>query len=176
MIVGDEGTTISIGLLRPSKGEYTVTITRGSTSSSSGAASSAPKPSAAPTAPVAGDYSSWSVKDLKQALSEAGINHMWANEKSELVTLASEARVPPPGTKRQSASSGSGARGEAALCLVPVHSRASMHDSVILFWLLVSFSARSPVPDRRRFVKRRIGRLLWRFQRGGGRRGGGLRL
>lgn len=44
------------------------------------------------------DYSTWSVKELKQALARAGVNHAWANTKEDLVSLARERRVrPAPG-------------------------------------------------------------------------------
>ena len=44
------------------------------------------------------DYGSWSVKELKQALARAGVNHGWANTKEDLVALAAERRVrPAPG-------------------------------------------------------------------------------
>ena len=103
LILGDEGTFLTLGLQRPSLGEFTLRIARGPVSapappSSSGGSSGA----SSSRGPAAGDYGSWSVKELKQALSEAGVNHSWANEKSELVSLASENKVPPPGTQRPS--------------------------------------------------------------------------
>ncbi len=110
LIIGDEGTFINLGLQRPSIGEFTLRIARGVVTAP---ASSPPSSSgSAARGPVAGEYGSWSVKELKQALSEAGINHSWANEKSELVTLASDNKIPPPGTQRPSSgqrNSGSGA-------------------------------------------------------------------
>jgi hypothetical protein len=49
-------------------------------------------------APLPPDYSTWSVKELKQALAKAGVNHSWANTKEDLVALARERRVrPAPG-------------------------------------------------------------------------------
>jgi C-terminal processing protease CtpA/Prc len=109
LILGDEGTYVTLGLQRPSIGEFTLRIARGTTAS-------ATPPKASPSAtsssrPAAGDYGSWSVKELKQALSEAGINHSWANEKSDLVSLATENKVPPPGTPRPSSQGGSGRSG-----------------------------------------------------------------
>eukprot|EP00802_Teleaulax_amphioxeia_P009483 Tamp_09500.p2 GENE.Tamp_09500~~Tamp_09500.p2 ORF type:complete len:448 (+),score=135.03 Tamp_09500:503-1846(+) len=61
----------------------------------------------APSSTPSTDPTTWSVKELKQALTEAGVAHGFANEKSELVQLAVDNKVPPPGTKR---SSGGGSR------------------------------------------------------------------
>ena len=98
LILGDEGTFLSLGLHRPSIGDFTLRIARGVVS----APTSSPSSPNGTRGPTAGDYGSWSVKELKQALTEAGINHSWANEKTDLVVLASENKIPPPGTQRSS--------------------------------------------------------------------------
>ena len=108
LILGDEGTYVTLGLQRPSVGEFTLRIARGTTGTTT---SASPSASSGSKAPAPGDYGSWSVKELKQALSEAGISHAWANEKGDLVLLATENKVPPPGTPRRSSQSGSGRSG-----------------------------------------------------------------
>jgi hypothetical protein len=112
LIIGTEGTIVTLGLFRPSLGEFIITIPRSSGTPSSNSSTSPPAAStntaSSNRTPKAGDYGAWSVKDLKQALSEAGVNHAWANEKSELVALASENKIPPPGTSRPSSSTSSG--------------------------------------------------------------------
>mmetsp|Transcript_63535 Transcript_63535/g.169995 ORF Transcript_63535/g.169995 Transcript_63535/m.169995 type:complete len:465 (-) Transcript_63535:27-1421(-) len=97
-IVGDEGSTLTLGLQRPTLGDFTLTIARGT--AAAGTASST-SPSSA-RAPVAGEYNAWSVKDLRQALAEAGVNCAGASEKSELVDLAQRNNVLPPGSSRAS--------------------------------------------------------------------------
>ena len=96
LIVGEEGTTVRLGLFRQGRGDISVEIVRGSgapgsTPSSSGGASS-----------LSTDPGTWNVKELKQALSEAGISAAGCSEKAEMVKLARDNKVPPPGTKRSS--------------------------------------------------------------------------
>mmetsp|Transcript_15682 Transcript_15682/g.37885 ORF Transcript_15682/g.37885 Transcript_15682/m.37885 type:complete len:426 (-) Transcript_15682:155-1432(-) len=54
------------------------------------------------------DPGTWSVKELKQALAEAGVSTAGAYEKEELVALARENKVPPPGTKKAGANGSNG--------------------------------------------------------------------
>ena len=99
LIVGDEGSFVSLGLYHPSSGDFTIKISRGTGKIAKEEPSPKPKPANAnATAPI--DYNTWSVKDLKLALAESGVNHSWATEKSDLVSLAAENKVQPPGTRR----------------------------------------------------------------------------
>ena len=109
LIVGDEGSFVSLGLHRPSLGEFTIKISRGTGKVANEQASPKPKSSNETAGPI--DYSMWSVKELKLALSESGVNHSWASEKSDLIALASEHKVPPPGTRRSNANSSSNGSG-----------------------------------------------------------------
>ena len=106
-IVGEEGSFIDLVILRRSRGEFKLRMARGSgrVDDGGGAGSGASTTST--------DPSTWSVKELKQALTEAGVAHGFANEKSELVALAKENKVPPPGTNSPG-SAGSGFFGGAA--------------------------------------------------------------
>lgn len=109
LIVGEEGTKVKLGIFRQSKGEFQIELSRLSTalpsrgstapppSSSSGTSSNGPCSATAST-----DPGSWSVKELKQALTEAGVAHGWATEKSDLVILARENKVFPPGAPGRS--------------------------------------------------------------------------
>ena len=100
LIVGEEGSWIDLVIVRRSRGEFKLRIARGSgrVDEGNGAAGAASTPST--------DASTWSVKELKQALTEAGVAHGFANEKSELVQLAKDNKVPPPGTKRPTSGGG----------------------------------------------------------------------
>jgi len=104
MIVGEHGSYITLGLQRVGVGEFTVTIARGTgdVAPESGGAG------AAGGRPVSGSPDTWSVKELKQALQEAGVSTAGAYEREELVSLAKEHKVPPPGTKRSSGGGGGG--------------------------------------------------------------------
>ena len=95
---------MSLGLYRASMGEFSIKIARGTGAVASEPSQPKPKPSTQ-TQPI--DYNAWSVKELKLALSEAGVNHSWASEKSDLVALASENKVLPPGARRAAASGAS---------------------------------------------------------------------
>jgi hypothetical protein len=98
LIVGEEGSYLDLVILRRSRGEFKLRIARGTGRVDDGSASAGTTNT---------DPTTWSVKELKQALTEAGVAHGFANEKSELVALALDNKVPPPGTKRpQSGSSG----------------------------------------------------------------------
>lgn len=97
LIVGDEGTAVELGIFRSGRGDVVCTIIRGGT-----AASPPPSGGAASGGSASADPGTWSVKELKQALSEAGVNAAGASEKSELIKLARDNKVPPPGTKRSS--------------------------------------------------------------------------
>eukprot|EP00291_Cryptomonas_curvata_P019755 CAMPEP_0172156568 /NCGR_PEP_ID=MMETSP1050-20130122/3287_1 /TAXON_ID=233186 /ORGANISM="Cryptomonas curvata, Strain CCAP979/52" /LENGTH=196 /DNA_ID=CAMNT_0012825659 /DNA_START=43 /DNA_END=630 /DNA_ORIENTATION=+ len=108
LIVGDEGSLVALGLYRPSLGDFDICITRGTGIVQNGKKS-------VPETPRR-DYSTWSVRDLKTALSESGVDHSWASEKSDLIALASENNVLPPGARRgasTSPGSGSAAPGSA---------------------------------------------------------------
>lgn len=91
-------------IVRRSRGEFKLRIARGSGKVDEGGAGAG----AAAGGTTNPDASTWSVKDLKLALTEAGVAHGFANEKSELVALCKENKVPPPGTKRSNGGGGSG--------------------------------------------------------------------
>jgi hypothetical protein len=109
LILGDEGTKVRLGIFRQGKGEFTVDITRGGvvTGMPGGAFGGGTSTSSSvPT--MSTDPGTWSVKELKQALSEAGVFAGGATEKDDLVRLARDNNVPPPGTKRPQSSSSAG--------------------------------------------------------------------
>jgi hypothetical protein len=106
LIVGDEGTKVRLGIFRPSKGEFAVEITRSAVVPMATGGAGASPPSPAPSAST--DPGAWSVKELKQALSEAGVYAGGATEKEDLVKLARENKVPPAGTKRPQPTSSAG--------------------------------------------------------------------
>jgi hypothetical protein len=103
LIVGEEGTYIDLVVQRRSRGEFKLRIARGS-----GRVDDGNGPASGGGGTTNPDPSTWSVKELKQALTEAGVAHGFANEKSELVALAKDNKVPPPGTRRSSPAGGGG--------------------------------------------------------------------
>ncbi len=105
LIVGDEGSKVRLGIFRPSKGEFTVEITRSAVVPTPAGGGGGSQASSAPSTST--DPGTWSVKELKQALSEAGVYAGGATEKEDLVKLARENKVPPAGTKRPQPTSSS---------------------------------------------------------------------
>mmetsp|Transcript_18430 Transcript_18430/g.44329 ORF Transcript_18430/g.44329 Transcript_18430/m.44329 type:complete len:549 (+) Transcript_18430:86-1732(+) len=113
LIVGDEGTIVRLNIARPGIGEFDLRIARGTGATtapgSGGAGSSGPGSGGATTTNP--DPTTWSVKELKQALQEAGVSSAGAFSKDELVALAKDNKVPPPGTKKAEAGAGPRASG-----------------------------------------------------------------
>ena len=99
LIAGEQGSFLELVIQRRGRGEIKLRIARGTGKVDDGSSTAA----GGTTNP---DPTTWSVRELKQALTEAGVAHGFANEKSELVALAVENKVPPPGSKKAGGSDG----------------------------------------------------------------------
>mmetsp|Transcript_8825 Transcript_8825/g.17632 ORF Transcript_8825/g.17632 Transcript_8825/m.17632 type:complete len:557 (+) Transcript_8825:113-1783(+) len=117
LILGEEGSYVNLNIARAGIGEFNVRIARGTggpaagpSSGGSGSAGAGSAPSSGGTPQLNPNPETWSVKELNQALREAGVNSAGAFDKAELVQLAKDNKVPPPGTSRSSTgSAGAGA-------------------------------------------------------------------
>ena len=99
LIAGEQGSFLELVIQRRGRGEIKLRIARGTGKVDDGSSSTA-------GGTTNSDPTTWSVRELKQALTEAGVAHGFANEKSELVALAVENKVPPPGSKKAGGSGG----------------------------------------------------------------------
>ena len=142
LIVGEEGSTLRLGIFRVGRGDLNIELVRGSVSAPpAGGAAGGGAP------PASKDPGTWSVKELKQALSEAGVNTLGASEKSELIKLARDNNVPPPGTKKQQSSGGGTHRAPFSQHRMRVHARIQSILSSSVICTLLSSSLRCTVRD-----------------------------